>query len=357
MDFKDNLFELSKKIERYRDKVTNEEMTKTAFILPFFDLLGYDTRNPFEFQAEFTADLADSKGEKVDYAILIDDVPKILIEAKEINDNLEKHDKQLMRYFHTTPAKIGILTNGIKYKFFTDLEEPNKMDSKPFLEVNMDDIRDPDVVELKKFFKNNFDENDILTSAEELKYSNAIKKLMKNNFENPSENFVTFVLSEVYEGVKTQKVKDKFYETVKKSVNQLLNEMVRSKLEGALEYKINGEDTLEEVEEQTEERILDTTQEELEGFAIIKAIAHEFVENINEITYKDTTNYFNVLINDNTRKWLCRLYFNSDNKYLALPIFEDGVKSKKENKILLENGLNELYKYKNLIRESYENNK
>lgn len=358
MDLKDNLLELSNKIDKYKDRVTNEEMTKTAFILPFFDYLGYDTRNPFEFQAEFTADLASSKGEKVDYAILIDDEPKILIEAKEISDDLEKHDKQLMRYFHATPAKIGILTNGIKYKFFTDLEEPNKMDSKPFLEINMSDIRDQDITELKKFFKNNYDEENILNSAEELKYSNAIKKLMRVNFENPSENFVTYVLSEVYEGVKTQKVKDKFMGTVKKSVNQLINEMVRNKLEGALgDEEVEVEEIQEDINEAEEKNQIETTQEELEGFAIIKAILHEVSNNINEVTYKDTVRYFNVLIDNNTRKWICRLFFNTDNKYISFPCFdESGNKIKKENKIQIEN-LNEIYKYKNLLKQSYESNK
>jgi len=135
MDLKDNIEELSKKIEKYKDRVANEEMTKTAFVLPFFDMLGYDTRNPFEFHAEFTADIADAKGEKVDYAILIDDIPRILVECKDCSNTLENCDKQLTRYFNVTPAKIGVLTNGIIYKFYTDLEKPNMMDDKPFLEI------------------------------------------------------------------------------------------------------------------------------------------------------------------------------------------------------------------------------
>ena len=207
MDFKDGILELGKKIEKYKDRVVNEEMTKTAFILPFFDLLGYDTRNPFEFHAEFTADVADAKGEKVDYAILIDDIPRILVEAKDCTNPLDKADKQLMRYFNVTEAKIGILTNGIIYKFYTDLEQPNIMDSKPFLEINLLKIKDNEINELKKFFKSSFDIDTILNSAEELKYSNSIKKLLKSEFEEPSENFIMFILNEVYDGIKTQKSK------------------------------------------------------------------------------------------------------------------------------------------------------
>ena len=136
MDFAEQLKLLIDKIIKYKDQINTEEATKTAFIMPFFDLLGYDTRNPIEFIPEFTCDIGTKKGEKIDYAIHIDNQPTILIECKWCGENLEKHDAQLMRYFSVSQAKIGILTNGIIYKFFTDLEETNKMDSKPLLEIN-----------------------------------------------------------------------------------------------------------------------------------------------------------------------------------------------------------------------------
>lgn len=135
MDLKDNIEELSKKIEKYKDRVTNEEMTKTVFVLPFFDMLGYDTRNPFEFHAEFTADIADAKGEKVDYAILIDDIPRILVECKDCNNTLENCDKQLTRYFNVTPAKIGVLTNGIIYKFYFSYSFLSLKTSEYFIKI------------------------------------------------------------------------------------------------------------------------------------------------------------------------------------------------------------------------------
>lgn len=357
MDFKDGILELAKKIEKYKDRVTNEEMTKTAFVLPFFDLLGYDTRNPFEFHAEFTADVADAKGEKVDYAILIDDIPRILVEAKDCNNLLDKADKQLMRYFNVTEAKIGILTNGIIYKFYTDLEQPNIMDNKPFLEINLLNIRDNEILELKKFFKSSFDIDTILNSAEELKYSNSIKKLLKTEFEEPSEAFITFILNEVYDGIKTQKVKDKFSQTIKKSISEFLNDIVRTKLEGALEVNRNEEvkiETIEEttVEENTKKSGIVTTDEEIRGLAIVKSLLHGEVE-LNRISYKDTNNYFNILLDNNIRKWICRLYFNTDNKYISFPeIGADGNKTNKEIKILLENGLDSIYDLKEKLTTS-----
>ena len=357
MDFKDGILELGKKIEKYKDRVVNEEMTKTAFVLPFFDLLGYDTRNPFEFHAEFTADIADAKGEKVDYAILIDDIPRILVEAKDCTNPLDKADKQLMRYFNVTEAKIGILTNGIVYKFYTDLEQPNIMDSKPFLEINLLKIKDNEINELKKFFKSSFDIDTILNSAEELKYSNSIKKLLKAEFEEPSENFTMFILNEVYDGIKTQKVKDKFAGTIKKSISEFLNDMVRIKLEGALEVnkseEIKIENPQEEVEEtQDKKHNIVTTEEEIRGLAIVKSLLHGEVE-LSRIAYKDTNNYFNILLDNNIRKWICRLYFNTDNKYIAFPeTDENGNKTNKEIKLFLENGLDDIYNLKSKLIDS-----
>ncbi|WP_448821257.1 type I restriction endonuclease [Cetobacterium sp.] len=354
MDLKNKIEDLGKKIELYRERISNEEMTKTAFILPFFESLGYDTRNPFEFYPEFTADLLDSKGEKVDYAILKEDKPQILIEAKCCNDSLDKHDKQLMRYFHTTEAKIGILTNGIIYKFFTDLDEPNKMDIKPFLEIDLSNIKDNEINELKKFSKNNFDISNILTSAEELKYSGAIKKLLKNDFEEPSETFSNYILGEIYEGVKTQKVKDKFSLIIKKSLNEFLNDIVRTRLEGVLENNTTALNNTQVIVEEVEEVVIkdepETTQEELEGLGIVKSILIEKLGNdISRVEYKDTISYFGILLDGNIRKWICRLRFNTDNKYISFPEIDiNGNKTNKEIKYLL-NGLNDIYNYKETL--------
>ncbi len=103
--------------------------------MPFIQTLGYDVFNPFEVMPEFTCDIGTKKGEKIDYAIMKDGNPVILIECKHWNQELTLYDNQLLRYFHVSTAKFGILTNGIVYKFYTDLEHENKMDEKPFLEV------------------------------------------------------------------------------------------------------------------------------------------------------------------------------------------------------------------------------
>lgn len=345
------LNDLVKKIENYKERVNNEEMTKTAFIMPFFEILGYDTRNPFEFVPEFTADIADLKGEKVDYGIFINDKVEFIVECKNWKEDLLNHDKQLNRYFNVVDSHIGILTNGIQYKFFTDLEEANKMDKNPFYEFNILDIKEKDLIQLKKFTKSTFDRNKILDTAEELKYLTLLKNNFKNEFDNPSDDFVSCMITNIFDGIKTAKVKDKFRPLVKKAINEYFNDMLREKLENAFQLKVEDQQNESEIIDiSVDDKTPVTTEEEISGFSIVKSLLLDFVPEIEKITYKDTLSYFNILFEDNTRKWICRLYFNSQNKYISFPILENGERTLKEQKIPLNN-IFEISKYKENLKE------
>ncbi|GHU96731.1 hypothetical protein FACS1894156_8070 [Bacteroidia bacterium] len=137
MDFKDSLVQLAARIEKLKGNIATEEATKNALIMPFIQALGYDVFDPTEIVPEFTCDIGTKKGEKIDYAIMQNGKPAVLIECKHWQQNLELHDNQLLRYFNVANAKFGILTNGITYRFYTDLEAPNKMDEKPFMEITL----------------------------------------------------------------------------------------------------------------------------------------------------------------------------------------------------------------------------
>lgn len=190
MSFFDDLKNFTQRIETLKDSIQTEEATKMSLIVPFFQLLGYDVFNPAEFFPEYTADVGIKKGEKVDYAIIVNNDPAILIECKWCGEPLDKHGSQLFRYFGTSPAKFGILTNGIIYKFYTDLDELNKMDLTPFLEINLLDLKENLVNELKKFSKEAFDKDNILSTASELKYTNMIKEYLKKLLDEPSDEYV-----------------------------------------------------------------------------------------------------------------------------------------------------------------------
>ncbi len=225
MDFSEQLQSLAKKITQQSSMIATEEATKNAFVMPFLNrVLGYDVFDPTEVIPEFTADTGIKKGEKVDYAILKDGQVQILVECKKYSEKLSaKHSGQLFRYFSVTNARIGILTNGAQYEFYTDLDAPNKMDEKPFLTLDLEDIDEHVVPEVLKLTKTAFDVESVVDAAGELKYLSQIKKLLAEQFGSPEEDFVKFFASRIYDGVLTARVKQSFTDITKKALSQFLN--------------------------------------------------------------------------------------------------------------------------------------
>lgn len=346
MNFEEQIRNFTKRTKSIMGGIATEEATKTSIIMPFFQTLGYDVFNPSEFTPEYTADVGIKKGEKVDYAILNNKQPVILIECKSINEVLTKHDSQLFRYFGTTNAKFAILTNGIIYRFYTDLDEPNKMDEKPFLEINMLDIKDAQIAELKKFHKENFDLNQIIDTASELKYMGLMRNVIRENFLNPSDDFVRYILGcGVYDGVKTQNIVDRYKPILKKSLTGYINDLVNEKIQTALKEddseevapeSLNIDVTSTEEYDTTIDKI-HTTDEELESYYIIKAILREIIEPA-RLTYKDTMSYFGVLVDNKVTRWLCRIYLKENISYVIIP------NESKENIKHQIDTLNDIYK-------------
>ncbi|WP_350289824.1 type I restriction endonuclease [uncultured Croceitalea sp.] len=315
MELHNQLKTLSEKINQLKEKIDTEESTKHAFVLPFITILGYDTFNPTEVVPEFTADLGLKKGEKVDYAIFQNEQPILIIECKNWKENLNAHNSQLFRYFHTTKTRFALLTNGIEYRFFTDLEEANKMDEKPFLEFNINGLKENTIQEISKFHKSNFDIDKIVDNASSLKYTKEIKKIISEELQNPSSGFVRHFANKVYTGRLTEKVMGEFTDLVSKAFTQTISEKVNDRLNAALNKE--AEKQQEEIEIPQETSKIETIEEELEGYRIVVAILRRKLD-INRIVHRDTQSYFGILLDDNNRKPLCRLYLNSSNKYLAL---------------------------------------
>lgn len=336
MEIKEKLYNLSERIDKIVDQIKTEEGTKQSLILPFFQILGYDVFNPLEFCPEFDADYGVKKGEKVDYAIIIDGEPTILVEAKSCNDSLDKHGSQLFRYFNSTKAKFGVLTNGIIYRFYSDLDEINKMDKYPFFEVDLSNLNDTQITYLKNFERDTLDVDSILSTAEELKYSNLIKDFLKQQLNAPNEDFTNFILTQVYDGRKTASVVEKFTPIIKRAFNQLITDTLSTKFAETLkgESKQNEDASDESALDSTISKII-TTNEELEAFAIIKSILRKSID-VNDITYKDTETYFGIIYKNNSRKWICRIYLGSKKSL----VFHTDDKS--QERIYLES-LNDLY--------------
>lgn len=325
MDFKDSIKQLADRVSKLKDSIQTEEATKNAFIMPFINALGYDVFNPLEVVPEMTCDIAMKKGEKIDYAIMKDGEPILLIECKHWAQDLNLHDNQLIRYFNVSKAKFGLLTNGIIYRFYTDLIEINKMDEKPFLEVDITDIKDAQIEELKKFHKSYFDIDNVLSSASELKYTGELKSIIAKEFANPSPDFVKYFAKQVYDGVITAKLLDQFTSLTKKSIYTYVNDLISERLKSALktESEVEKGDNAELSNTADENDIVDddnkivTTEEEIESYMIVKSIIRPYVD-ISRVVYRDAQTYFAILLDDNNRKPICRMYFNSiSKKYVA----------------------------------------
>lgn len=321
MDFKDQIKILGDRVNKLRESILTEEATKNAFIMPFLQALGYDVFNPLEVIPEFISDIGIKKGEKIDYAIFMDGKPILLIECKHWAQNLSVHDGQLLRYFHVSKAKFGLLTNGSQYRFYSDLVEANKMDEKPFLEFNITEIKDTQIEELKKFHKSYFDADSIVNTASELKYTNELKQLIHQELTNPTPDFVRLFAKQVYPSVITAKVLEHFTNLTKRSAQQYISDLITDRLKTALtkEDEVAKENETQLPDPQGGKPVeskIETTQEEIEAFLIVKSILRQHVD-LKRIAHRDAQSYFSVLLDDNRKKPICRLYFNTSNKYIG----------------------------------------
>ena len=354
MSFDEKIAALIQRLPKLTDHLQTEEATKNALVMPFIAALGYDVFNPKEVVPEFTADIGTKKGEKVDYAIMCDGETTFLVECKKANSDLSHENmSQLYRYFTATNARIAILTNGIQYRFYSDLEATNKMDEKPFLELDLNNPKPNALAEVKKMAKDDFDLDRMLSTANELKYTSEIKKALATQFETPDEDFVRLFFKSVCPGsVFTASMKSQFTPFVTKACQQFLSDKVNDRLRSALESEKDANEApaneLAETDLEPNGRDgIETTEEELEGFNIVRAIVAKCVP-LTRVAHRDTKSYMGILLDDNNRKPICRLWFNSKQKYLG--VIED---NKSETRIPIDSVV-DIYQHAEKICKTVE---
>ena len=368
MTISDRVFELASKVRQQKAGIETEEATKNAFVMPFIGrVLGYDVFNPAEVIPEFTADVGVKRGEKIDYALVHGGQVQILVEAKKVNDPLRiEHSSQLFRYFSVTNARVAVLTNGEVYEFYTDLDAPNKMDDKPFLVLDLSAVDATLLPELAKLTKESFEIDSVINAAGELKYIGQIKRALAAEFKNPSAEWVKLFTSRVYGKNVTAKVREQFESLVSKAASQFLNEQVNDRLKAALGddvppmmptvgqaaveqqrvatvVSVQGDDS--ECEDAKSARLVVTTDEEIEGFQIIRAIVCSEVD-VSRVVARDTQTYFGVLLDDNNRKPIARLWFNRSKKYLGA--FDE---NKAETRLSIESP-QDIYNHADILRKT-----
>ncbi len=365
MSISERVYELANKVRQQKAAIETEEATKNAFVMPFIGtVLGYDVFNPAEVIPEFTADVGVKRGEKIDYALVHGGQVQILVEAKKVTDPLRiEHSSQLFRYFSVTNARVAVLTNGETYEFYTDLDAPNKMDEKPFLVLDLGAVDSTLLPELAKLTKESFDLDSVLNAAGELKYIGQIKRILAGEFKNPSSDWVRYFASRVYDKNITPKVREQFEALVLKAATLFLNEQVNDRLTTALgdgaapiestpasEHAGSGANTApkgavpeEAIEPQA--KLVMTTDEELEGFQIVRAIVCSDVS-VARVVGRDTQTYFGVLLDDNNRKPIARLWLNRGKKYLG--VFDE---SKNESRLPIETP-QDIYQHADALRKT-----
>ena len=306
---------LGERLDAMTHPLQTEEATKTALVLPFLQILGYDVFDPSVVIPEYTADVGIKKGEKVDYALCVDGVLQILMECKTFGSDLNQVGaSQLYRYFSVTESKIGILTNGTEYRFYTDLDKTNSMDERPFFVFELADLQPSKLIELRKFAASQFALDTILSTATDLKYRALIETEISRELEAPSDEIVELLARRVYDRRLTAPVRDWFKGLVNQAIQSTLRTMVKKRLSNALEVTSTDKEP-PELNQPTPDLSdeIETTPEEQEAFGIIRAIVRESVD-VTRVILRDQKSYCGILLDNNNRKPICRLHFNGKSK-------------------------------------------
>ncbi len=345
MDFGQKVKDLAARSKHASKHALTEEATKTAVVLPFIQALGYDVFNLEEVVPEFIADVGIKKGEKIDFAINIDGKPAILIEVKPINMPLGTAQySQLFRYFSTVEARLAVLINGREVWFFSDMDEKNRMDKKPFFVFDLQNYDDRHVSELARFQKSVFDIENIIEAASNLKYVKAAAAEFSKQLAAPDDEFVRFIGRQIYNGSMTKGA----VEMLRPAIQAALDEVIRNRIQERLNVTFGKDSTVPESVDkpaapETSETDIVTTDDELQAFMIVRAIGAKIVPT-GRITMRDARSYCSIFVDDNNRKPVCRLYFNSKNSR-SIGIFSS---DKTETKFQI-NDLSEIFQHAEAI--------
>ena len=264
-------------------------------------------------------------------AVCIENEAKMLIECKPANIKLtSNHKNQLYRYFSVSDVKIAVLTNGSIYQFFTDYDNPGRMDENPFLEVDLRYLTDQKIESLKLFTKDNFSLEKIQENVKELRYRQAIHEVLLGEIRYPSDELMHVIAKKVYSGVLT-KSRMKYFE-------RIIAEEIKDVFDN--DYELDLSDII-------------TIDEEIEGFYIVRAIVSEVIDS-NRVSIRDVKSYCGILLDDNHHYPICRLYFN-DLDNLVVAFFDSMQKDKHGGKVeekIVINKVVDIYNYKEKLLDT-----
>ncbi len=348
----EGLIQLAKKYQQNKEFITNEETAKMALIVPFLELLGYNTNNPREVRLEFSAPFTQGDGkrlpDRMDYALFDEsgERPLFVIEAKPLGLKLKSRTQQLARYISQLEGlHFGIITDGCNYLFFGDLENPNVMDSEPFFTFALDDGKEDweRVTQfLRKFSREAFNAKTLVIDAENNRYRHQMILKLTQALKNPQsdESFLRWITDDIYGGKRTSNVMERLTPLVKETIEPALLKVLGSSIADSIRAKFGEMGEVDEDETQIEEekaeeakpsREITTTDEELQFYHFVQAactvdaeaamnvetsmgqdLSRDLGVDADAIIYNDRLAYFNVSYLK-PRKWFLR-YFGSSQK-------------------------------------------
>jgi hypothetical protein len=351
MELAATIEQILKTYNERKDDIQTEEATKMSLIVPFIAALGYNVFDPGEVVPEFTADIGTKKGEKIDYAIKRDGQILMLVECKAHTVNLSDADRnQLLRYFVCLPdTRIAVLTNGLQYKFYTDIDKYSILDAEPYFQFDIRAASGSDIRELTRYCKPEFNVGKIQNNAAALKIKGNMKRYITEQFANPDVEFAKIIAKASCPAIRMlPSVAEYMAKILQIAINEFLNDQINSRLSSAMrdDFMHPEETGTDEQDESRDGRQIVTTQDEIDGFNIVRAILSEDA-NADDVVMRDTFSYCGILFKDNNRTPICRLYFNNpSNLRLALLDAE-----KKETRVNLSS-VNDIYQYSTELRKT-----
>ncbi len=312
MEFAKRVQDLALRSKHASELALTEEATKTSVIMPFIQALGFDIFNLNEVTPEFIADVGTKKGEKVDFLLKIDGKPAILVEAKPIASSLGTAQySQLFRYFSVVDARLAILTNGREIWFFSDTDEKNKMDKKPFFIFDLQSFDEAQVKNLEGFHKSVFNIDNVIETAGNLKFVKAAADFLKEQMVKPSDDLVRLIARQMIEGSITKSIIEQIRPVIPKAIDEVIRERIQDKLNIAFRPDSGAShEAASTVQSESEKSEIFTTDEERQAFYIIRAIGAKVMP-VDRITMRDAKSYCSIFVDDNNRKPICRFYFNA----------------------------------------------
>ena len=286
---------------RLEEKCESEAQTRISLIEPLLEILGYSRHD--DMLTEINAGWG-QKNDKADLGLIIKGKkPEIIIECKKLGKKLtDKEGSQLNGYFSNTEGtKIGILTNGLEWRFYAEFEEKNKLHKNPFLEINFTEIDDEKIEDFAQFHKNNIDIKQILEDAQDVFFLEGFNGALTEELLNPSDDLIKAIFARMPGKRMNDAVKAKLRELINSNaIQQVLPKLIE--------------------EESKSGNIVITTGEELKIYHAVKTIIINALKKVDfsRISYRDQKNSFNILIDDNQRKIIAKITSNKGKYFLEI---------------------------------------